>query len=128
MLRSASNRGQGHISSAASVTMAVLTLVITIGAAAWGIAAGGTLHGAAPDLVPASAPAAEFSSARALHHIRVVARLVDEGARSDETALLTVGEPSVGRGRRRCAEPRHAGQYRSRCHAGHQRRERLRGG
>src|SRR5215212_11859822 len=74
MLRSASNRGQGHVFSAASVTTAVLTLVITIGAAAWGIAAGGTLHGTAPDPVPAPAPAAEFSSARALHHIRVVAR------------------------------------------------------
>src|SRR5215204_6427492 len=74
MLRSASNRRQGYVSSAASVTTAALTLVITIGAAAWGIAAGGTLHGAAPDPVPASAPAAEFSSARALNHIRVVAR------------------------------------------------------
>src|SRR5215212_361967 len=74
MLRSASNRRQGYVSSAASMTTAALTLVITIGAAAWGIAAGGTLHGAAPDPVTASAPAAEFSSARALNHIRIVAR------------------------------------------------------
>ena len=74
MLRSASNSRQGYVSTAASATTAALTLVITIGAAAWGIAAGGTLPGAAPDPVPASAPAAEFSSARALNHIRVVAR------------------------------------------------------
>ena len=56
------------------MTTAALTLVITIGAAAWGIAASATLHGAVPDPVPASAPAIEFSSARALDHIRVVAR------------------------------------------------------
>ena len=48
MLRSAPNRRQGYVSSPASVTTAALTLVITIGAAAWGIAAAGTLHGAAP--------------------------------------------------------------------------------
>jgi acetylornithine deacetylase/succinyl-diaminopimelate desuccinylase-like protein len=74
MLRSASNRRQGDVSPTATVTMAALALVITIAAAAFGIAAGGTLRGAVPRPVAASAPATEFSSARALQHIRVVAR------------------------------------------------------
>src|SRR6185312_15316954 len=74
MLRSASNRRQGDVSATATVTIAALALVITIAAAACGIAAGGTLRGAVPRPVAASAPATEFSSARALQHIRVVAR------------------------------------------------------
>jgi hypothetical protein len=39
-----------------------------------GIASGGTVQGAVPDPVPTSAPATAFSSARALEHIRVVAK------------------------------------------------------
>ena len=74
MLRSAANRRQGDVSSTATVTIAALALVITIAAAACGIAAGGTLRGAVPRPVAASAPATEFSSARALQYVRVVAR------------------------------------------------------
>jgi signal transduction histidine kinase len=58
MLRSASNRRQGDVSSTATVTIAALALVITIAAAASGIAAGGTLRGAVPRPVAASAPEA----------------------------------------------------------------------
>ena len=73
-MRSPFSRRQQKVPSAATVTMAALTLLITLAAAAAGVAAGGTLHGAVPDPVPASAPAADFSSARALEHIRVIAR------------------------------------------------------
>ena len=68
------NRRQEKVSSAATVTIAALTLLITLAAAAAGVAAGGTLYGAVPDPVPASAPATDFSSARALEHMRMVAR------------------------------------------------------
>jgi len=54
--------------------MAALTLLITLAAAAAGVAAGGTLYGAVPEPLPASAPTTDFSSARALEHVRIVAR------------------------------------------------------
>jgi hypothetical protein len=54
--------------------MAALMLVIMGGASVAGIVAGGTLQGAVPDPLPASAPANEFSSARALDHIKVMAK------------------------------------------------------
>ena len=73
-MRSPFNRRQQKVPSAATVTMAALTLLITLAAAAAGVAAGGTLHGAVPEPVPASAPATDFSSARALEHVRIVAR------------------------------------------------------
>ncbi len=73
-MRSPFRRRRQQVPSAAAITMAVLTLLITLVAAAAGVAAGGTLHGAVPKPLPASASATEFSSARALEHIRVVAR------------------------------------------------------
>jgi hypothetical protein len=72
-MRSPVSRRQGAVPSAATVIMAGLTLLITLAAAAAGVAASGTLQGAVPQPVPASAPATEFSSARALEHVRVVA-------------------------------------------------------
>ena len=72
-MKSPFNRRQEKVSSAVTVTMAALTLLITLAAAVAGVAAGGTLYGAVPEPVPASAPAPDFSSARALEHIRVVA-------------------------------------------------------
>ena len=72
-MRSPISRRQAKVPSAATATIAVLTLLITIAAATAGVAAGGTLHGVVPEPVPTSAPATEFSSARALEHIRVVA-------------------------------------------------------
>ena len=73
-MRSPVSRSQAKVPSAATVTMAALTLLITVLAAAAGVATGGTLHGAVPEPVPAGAPATEFSSARALEHIQMVAR------------------------------------------------------
>jgi hypothetical protein len=55
------------------MAMAALTLLIILAASAAGVAAGGTLHGAVPKPVPASALGADFSSARALEHVRIVA-------------------------------------------------------
>ncbi len=73
-MKSPFSRRQEKVSSAATVAIAALTLLITLAAAAAGVAAGGTLYGAIPDPVPASAPATDFSSARALEHIRIVAK------------------------------------------------------
>ncbi len=73
-MKSPFSRRQEKVSSAATVAIAALTLLITLAAAAAGVAAGGTLYGAVPDPVPASAPATDFSSARALEHIRIVAK------------------------------------------------------
>lgn len=78
-MRSPIRSSQERARSAAAVAMAVVALAVValaviIAAAAAGIAAGGTLLGAVPDPAPASAPSTEFSSARALEHVRVVAR------------------------------------------------------
>ena len=73
-MKSLFNRRQERVSSAATVTIAALTLLIILVAAAAGVAAGGTLHGDVPEPVPASAAATDFSSARALEHIRIVAK------------------------------------------------------
>jgi hypothetical protein len=73
-MRSPVNRRQEKVSSAATVTIAVLTLLITVAAAAAGVSAGGTLYGAVPAPVPASAAATDYSSARALKHVQIIAR------------------------------------------------------
>jgi hypothetical protein len=72
-MRWPSSRRRVKVPSRATVTMAALTLIITLATAAAGVASGGTLRGAVPKPVPASAPATEFSSARALEHVRIVA-------------------------------------------------------
>src|SRR5215210_1253367 len=60
--------------SGANVLTALLTFVVVTGAALYGVVAGGTLYGAVPDPVPASAPPAQFSSGRALEHVRAIAK------------------------------------------------------
>jgi Peptidase family M28 len=60
--------------SGANVLTALLTFVLITGAALYGVVTGATLYGAVPDPVPASAPPAEFSSGRALEHVRAIAR------------------------------------------------------
>ena len=63
--------------SGANVLTALLTFVLITGAALYGVVTGATLYGASPtvpDPVPASAPPAEFSSGRALEHVRAIAQ------------------------------------------------------
>jgi acetylornithine deacetylase/succinyl-diaminopimelate desuccinylase-like protein len=64
---SRSERG-GH------AAIALLTFVLITGAALYGVVTGATLYGVAPDPVPASAPPTEFSSGRALEHVRAIAQ------------------------------------------------------
>src|SRR5918999_196688 len=61
----------------ANMLTALLTFVLVTGAALYGVVTGATLYGASPtvpDPVPASAPPAEFSSGRALEHVRAIAQ------------------------------------------------------
>jgi len=58
----------------AHAAIALLTFVLISGSALYGVVTGATLYGVAPDPVPASAPPAEFSSGRALEHVRAIAR------------------------------------------------------
>jgi hypothetical protein len=58
----------------ADVLIALLTLALITGAALYGVVTSATLYGAVPDPVPASAPPTEFSSGRALDHVRTIAR------------------------------------------------------
>jgi Zn-dependent M28 family amino/carboxypeptidase len=58
----------------AHAAIALLTLVLVIGATLCGVVTGATLYGAVPDPVPASAPPTEFSSGRALEHVRAIAQ------------------------------------------------------
>jgi hypothetical protein len=60
--------------SGTNALIALLTLVLVTGAALYGVVTSATLYGAVPDPVPASAPPTEFSSGRALEHVRVIAR------------------------------------------------------
>lgn len=60
--------------SGASALIALLMFVVITGAALYGVVSSATLYGAVPDPVPASAPPTEFSSGRALEHIRVIAK------------------------------------------------------
>ncbi len=62
------------LASGANALIALLTFVIIAGAAAYGIISSATLYGAVPDPVPVSAPPTEFSSARALQHVRAIAK------------------------------------------------------
>ena len=48
--------------------------MLITGAALYGVVTSATLYGAVPDPVPASAPPTEFSSGRALEHVRAIAR------------------------------------------------------
>jgi hypothetical protein len=54
--------------------MALVMFLIIAGAAVYGVVSSVTLYGAIPDPVPASAPPTQFSSERALEHIRVIAK------------------------------------------------------
>ena len=58
----------------AHAAIALLTLVLITGAALYGVVTSATLYGAVPDPVPASAPPMEFSSERALEHVRAIAK------------------------------------------------------
>jgi hypothetical protein len=60
--------------SGANALIALLTLVLITGAALYGVVTSATLYGAVPDPVPASAPPTEFSSERALEHVRAIAQ------------------------------------------------------
>ena len=60
--------------SGVDALIALLTFVLITGAAVYGVVASATLYGAVPDPAPASAPLTEFSSGRALEHVRVIAR------------------------------------------------------
>jgi hypothetical protein len=60
--------------SGTNALIALLTCVLITGAALYGVVTSATLYGAVPDPVPASAPPAEFSSGRALEHVRAIAR------------------------------------------------------
>ena len=60
--------------SGANALIALLTFVLITGAALYGVVTSATLYGAVPDPVPASAPPTEFSSGRALEHVRAIAR------------------------------------------------------
>lgn len=77
MKRGASLRPWRSRTSAADMIIAVLTFVLIGGAALYGVVTGATLYGASPtvpDPAPASAPLTEFSSERALEHVRVIAK------------------------------------------------------
>jgi MFS family permease len=63
-----------HERSRTTVLIALLTFAFITGAALCGVLAGATLYGAVPDPAPASAPPTQFSSERALEHIRAIAR------------------------------------------------------
>ena len=60
--------------SGANALIALLTVVLITGAALYGVVTSATLYGAVPEPVPASAPPTEFSSARALEHVRIIAQ------------------------------------------------------
>jgi MFS family permease len=60
--------------SGANALIALLTLVLVTGAALCGVVTSATLYGAIPDPVPPTAPPTEFSSGRALEHVRVIAK------------------------------------------------------
>ena len=60
--------------SGSNVLIALLTFLTITGASAYGIISSATLYGAVPDPIPASAPPTQFSSARALEHVRAFAR------------------------------------------------------
>jgi hypothetical protein len=74
MEKSTSLRSRWSRASGVNVLIALLTLVLTTGAALYGVLTNATLYGAVPDPVPASAPPAEFSSGRALEHVRAIAQ------------------------------------------------------
>jgi hypothetical protein len=67
-------KGKGNRVSGANALIALLTFLIITGAAAYGVISSATLYGVVPDPVPASAPPTEFSSARALEHVRAIAK------------------------------------------------------
>ncbi len=74
MEKSTSLRSRWSRVSGANALIALLTFVLITGAALYGVVSSTTLYGAVPDPVPASAPATEFSSGRALEHVRAVAK------------------------------------------------------
>src|SRR5215207_1796085 len=67
-------KGKENRISSTNVLIALLTFVLITGAVLYGVVTSATLYGVAPDPVPASAPPAEFSSGRALEHVRAIAR------------------------------------------------------
>ena len=73
-MKSTSLRSRWSRASGTDVLIALLTFVLITGSALYGVVAGATLYGAVPDPVPASAPPTEFSSGRALDHVRVIAQ------------------------------------------------------
>ena len=74
MKKATSLRSRWSRASGTNVLLALLTFVLITGSALYGVVTGATLYGAVPDPVPASAPPTEFSSERALEHVRVIAR------------------------------------------------------
>jgi MFS family permease len=77
MEKSTSLRSWWSRESGANTMIALLTFVLITGAALYGVVTGAMLYGASPtvpDPVPASAPPAEFSSGRALEHVRAIAQ------------------------------------------------------
>ena len=73
-MKSTSLRSRWSRASGTDVLIALLTFVLITGAAVYGVVASATLYGAVPDPVPASAPPTEFSSGRALEHVRAIAK------------------------------------------------------
>ncbi len=65
---------KGSRTSSANVLIALLTFAVLTGAALYGVFTGATLYGVVPDPAPASAPPTEFSSERALEHVRAIAQ------------------------------------------------------
>jgi hypothetical protein len=74
MEKATSLRSRWSRPSGVNALIALLTFVLITGAAVYGVVTSATLYGAVPDPVPASAPPTEFSSGRALEHVRVIAK------------------------------------------------------
>ncbi|MGH3148086.1 MAG: M20/M25/M40 family metallo-hydrolase, partial [Rubrobacter sp.] len=60
--------------SRTNALIALLTFLLVTGAALYGVVTSATLYGAVPEPVPTTAPPTEFSSGRALEHVRVIAQ------------------------------------------------------
>lgn len=74
MERRIPGRSSRSKASGTNVLVALLTFLIVTGAALYGVLVSSTLYGAVPDPASASAPPTEFSSERALEHVRAIAR------------------------------------------------------
>jgi Peptidase family M28 len=73
--------------SGANVLIALLTFAVVTGAALYGVFTGSTLYGAVPDPAPASAPPTQFSSGRALEHVRAIAQEPHPMGSPDDAAV-----------------------------------------